>query len=234
MNITDHLLKMDPSLHEFAEGNWQQPIGPQDARGAGAFTSFNDAGLECETGELLYSFVRMLKPAHVLETGTHWGIGASYMGMALRDNGKGHLDTLEFLPEIHTRACQRIYGAMMLQNIVTCHLGDAAMFDPGDKQYGLILLDTEPQTRFAELIKYMPYLAPGGYVFIHDLNRGMFQGEAQRVHPDHPEQPYWPYGPLPEQIKAWVKDGQLRPFHFDNPRGLTGFYKPTNEDYQWL
>ena len=234
MSITDRLLDLDRTLEIHEEGHWNIPYSHMP----GEFTSFNDAGLECETGELLYSFVRMLKPRWVLETGTHWGVGASYMGMALKDNGKGQLDTIEFLPEIHTRACERIYGAMKLDGIVRCHLGDVAKFDPyqnsvgfGGSQYGIILLDTEPQIRFAELIKFFPYLLPGGFVFIHDLHRHMAQVGQN---PDHPNEPLWPWGPLPQQIKDWVKDGQLRPFHFSTPRGLTGFYKPSRGDYQWL
>ncbi len=238
MDITARLQRLDPTLCLYFEGDWKMPA---EGESPGKFLSFNDAGLECETGELLYSFIRMLKPDHVLETGTHVGIGASYMGKALQDNEKGHLDTVEFLPEIHLRACERIYGAMKLAGIVTCHLGDVANFNPyigegrssdSPWQYQMILLDTEPQTRFAELIKFMPFLEPGGYVFIHDLGRHMAQ--VQAVHPDHPETPYWPWGPLPQQIKDWVKDGQLRPFHFENPRGLTGFYKPSSQDYKWV
>lgn len=237
MNITSELLRRDPSLSVYWEGDWKNPIKIEDSPNA-RYASFNDAGLECETGELLYGFIRMLKPAHVLETGTHVGIGASYMGMALKHNGKGQLDTIEFLRDLHERACQRIYGAMMLQNIVMCHLGDAAAFDPRDHAdpakgailYQMILLDTEPQLRFAELVRFMPYLAPGGYVFIHDLHRHM--GQVQRTHPDHPEMPFWPWGEVPDQIKQWVNDDHLRPFHFANPRGLTGFYKPHEGDWK--
>ena len=228
MTITQRLMELDPTLVEFTEGHWNDVDADKMP---GDFSSFNDAGLECETGEFMYAMIRLLKPDRVLETGTHVGVGASYMGMALKDNGKGHLDTIEFLPELHYKALQRLYGAMKLGVIITNHYGDAAKFDPGNKMYEFILLDTEPQIRFAELIKFFPYLLPGGFVFIHDLHRHMAQVGQN---PDHPNEPLWPWGPLPQQIKDWVKDGQLRPFHFSTPRGLTGFYKPSSEDYQWL
>ncbi len=225
-------MQLDPTLVEHAEGHWDMPaVGVLTP---GDFSSFNDAGLECETGEFMYSMIRLLKPDRVLETGTHVGVGASYMGMALKDNGKGHLDTIEFLPELHMQACRRIYEIMKLKDQVTCHFGDVKNFPPPaspDEMYGFILLDTEPQIRFAELIKFMPYLLPGGFVFIHDLHRHMAQVGQN---PDHPNELLWPWGPLPQQIKDWVKDGQLRPFHFSTPRGLTGFYKPSSEDYKWL
>lgn len=226
MNITKLLLQLDPTLKRFNEGHWQEDYIDVAGPGTVGFSSFNDAGLECETGEFMYGLVRVLKPYHVLETGTHWGIGASYMGLALKENMHGHLDTIEFLPEIHRRAVERI-ETVGLNQVVTCHFGDARAFEPGDKQYGLILLDTEPQTRFEELLRYYPYLMPGGFLFIHDLHRHMHQ----IPHEEHGFA--WPFGPIPEAMRALVIDGKLRPMHFPTPRGLTGFYKPSSEDFVW-
>lgn len=221
MDVTKRLQELDPSLEEHNEGFWKEPLRPIE----GGFTSFNDAGVECETGEFLYAMVRMLKPDHVLETGTHWGIGASYMGQALKDNHKGHLDTVEFLPEIRDRAMKRI-DELGLSSWVTCHFGDVARFE-ATVPYKLILLDTEPQTRFAELIKFMPSLEPGGFVFIHDLHQHMHQVENK----EHGFA--WPFGPVRQEMKTFVAIDQLRPFHIETPRGLTGFYKPHPNDYKW-
>lgn len=222
MNITKRLQEIDSSLVRHNEGAWSEPFNKSKL----GFSSFNDAGVEIETGEFLYSMVRLLKPKNVLETGTHWGIGAAYMGQALKDNNQGQLNTIEFLPEIHARAKQRM-SDLDLDNIVTCQLIDAREFNPVDNIYQLILLDTEPQTRFEELIKFFDNLAPGGFVFIHDLHRHMHQ----IPNADHGFA--WPFGEIPAKIKEWVKDGDLRPFHFPTPRGLTGFYKPSSSDYKW-
>lgn len=217
MNITDLLLKLDNTLSLHNEGEWGNTVSQ--------YSAFNDAGLECEVGEFFYSMVRILKPANVLETGTHWGIGASYMGLALRDNGMGHLDTLEFLPEINARAKERI-TKLGLQDYVTCHLVDAAEYAPNVK-YQMALLDTEPQTRFAEAVRFFDRLDAGAFVFIHDLHRHMHQIDNI----DHGFA--WPYGPVPELLKGLVVSDQLRPFHFNTPRGLTGFYKTSPGDYIW-
>lgn len=217
MNITSQLLQLDNTLVLHNEGEWSRTIS--------YYSAFNDAGVECETGEFLYSMVRILKPENVLETGTHWGIGASYLGMGLFYNNRGHLDTLEFLPEIHKVASGRIVK-LGLSNFVTCHLGDARLFIPSHS-YKLIFLDTEPQTRFGELIRFYDYLEPGGFVFIHDLHQHMHQIE-------NTEHGFaWPFGPIPEYVKELVKSGQLRPFHFETPRGLTGFYRIHESDYKW-
>lgn len=223
MNVTQRLQEIDPTLILHNEGHWNEPLDPTKF----GYTSFNDAGVETETGEFLYSMARMLKPNHVLETGTHWGVGAAYMGQALKDNNHGMLDTIEFLPEIHKRAQERI-AQLGLAGHVTCHFGDVARFEPAPNvMYKLILLDTEPQTRFAEMIKFEPLLEPGGFLFIHDLHQHMHQIE-------NTEHGFaWPYGRLPFEIKQLVTKGQLRPFHFPTPRGLTGFYKIHPVDFIW-
>lgn len=221
MNITQRLLELDPTLSRHNEGAWDKPFDPSLA----SYSSFNDAGIEVETGEFLYAFIRLLKPERVLETGTHWGIGASYMGMALKDNNFGTMTTVEFLPEIHARAKARI-KALGLEEQVYCKLLDVKDLIP-ERPYKLILLDTEPQTRFSELVKFYPHLEPGGFVFIHDLHQHMHQV------PNEEHGFAWPYGPLPEEVKELVRQDKLRPFHFETPRGLTGFYKVHPNDYVW-
>jgi hypothetical protein len=88
-------------------------------------------------------------------------------------------------------------------------------------------LDTEPQTRFGELVRFYDYLYDGGFFFIHDLNRHMGQVENE----EHGFA--WPRGQIPEAIKDWVKHDHLRPIYFDTPRGFMGFYKPSEADYKW-
>lgn len=217
-------MELDKTLIRHNEGFWQEPYDPSKT----GFSSFNDAGIEIETGEFLYAMTRLLKPDRVLETGTHIGVGMAYMGMALKDNNKGLLDTLEFLQPHYSRAIER-REALGLDDVVDCFLTDAALFQPlGTGKYQLILLDTEPQTRFAELIKYNVYLDEGGFVFIHDLHRHMHQINNE----EHGFA--WPYGKLPEEIKLLVQTGVLRPFHFSTPRGLTGFYKVSKDDYKFF
>lgn len=235
MDITKRLQELDPTLILHNEGAWDKPLQPETT----GYTSFNDAGIETETGEFLYAMVRLLKPERVLETGTHIGVGAAYMGQALKDNKRGVLDTIEFLPEIYNRAKKRIED-LKLESQVNLYFGDVASWQvPGDNtgseqhfgsnpvSYKLILLDTEPQTRFNELVKFEPFLEEGGFVFIHDLHNHMHQI------PNEEHGFAWPFGAIPQGMKALVAGGKLRPFHFPTPRGLTGFYKVSEKDYKW-
>lgn len=217
MTITRELLEKDITLQVHNEGEWNNTISD--------FSAFNDAGLECEVGEFLYGFLRVLKPENVLETGTHVGVGASYLGQALKDNEKGHLDTIEFLPENFKQARERI-ERVGLSSYVTCHFGDVANFEPIVK-YDFILLDTEPQTRFAEFIKFFPYLKEGGYIFIHDLHRHLHQI------PNEEHGFAWPFGIMPKHITDMVLGGSVSVFHLPTPRGITGFYKVSDLDYKF-
>ncbi|MBU1110797.1 class I SAM-dependent methyltransferase [Patescibacteria group bacterium] len=237
MTITKELQEKDTSLVVHNEGEWNKTTSE--------YTAFNDAGIECEVGEFLYGFLRVLKPEFVLETGTHVAVGASYLGMALKDNNKGHLDTVEFLPVIYVEAKRRI-EKMGLQDFVECHFGDVKDFKipedwrgsnatiqetiGGDQptiKYDFILLDTEPQTRFAEFIKFFPHLKEGGYIFIHDLHRHMHQI------PNEEHGFAWPFGKIPAPISQLVLDGSVCVFHLPTPRGLTGFYKVSESDYNF-
>lgn len=219
MDITKRLLNLDPTLSLHNEGEWSNTQS--------LYNAFNDAGVECEVGEFLYSMVRITKPKYVLETGTHWGIGASYMGLGLKDNGFGKLITIEYLPEIRNVALERIkrigisdFVESLLENAIT-------YIPPADMRFDLALFDTEPQTRFHELIRNYEYMNPGSFMFIHDLHPHM-----QQI--DNEEHGYaWPFGVMPGMINQQVRLGSLRPFHFRTPRGLTGFYKVAEDDYKF-
>ena len=196
---------------------------PSDSR----YKMFNDGGVEVEVGEFLYSLVRMIKPTVILETGTHHGISAAYMGMALRDNAtSGLLTTLEFLPENY-KIANDLFALLELKGgYVNSILVDAADYRTST-QLDLVFLDTEPQTRFAELLKFYDNVKPGGFILIHDLHPHLHQI------PNEEHGFAWPYGKLPSEIINLVKQDLLRVVHFRTPRGLTMFYKPGDEDYDF-
>jgi len=86
--------------------------------------------------------------------------------------------------------------------------------------------------------KYEVIVAPNMFGGILSDLGAMLQGglsfAAQgNINPDHPEFKSWPFGDLPQEIKNWVKDGMLRPFHLPNPRGMIGFYKTRMDEYKW-
>jgi len=200
------------------------PLPTYDENG---YRSYNSGGVEREVGELLYAFAKILKPLNILDLGTHKGISAAYFGLACQENEKGIVHTVEFDPA-HYQEAQNLWNSMGVDKNIhqyKCKVEDLVV----SCTYDLILIDTEPSTRFAELERFYPYLEPGGYVFIHDLNGHLSQLPSSN--PDHPEFG-WPYGELSERLKNMLKDREMIPFSFRNPRGLTGFYKPRLDDYE--
>lgn len=189
------------------------------------FEAFNDAGIECEVGDFLYGMTRILKPDRVLETGTHQGMSTLYIGYALQANKQGIVDTLEFIPE-HYQTADQTFKRAGLTEYINNMQGDVRKFIPEQNtMYDMILLDTEPQFRFQELVRFEQYLQQGGFLFIHDLHRHM----GQRPNEEHGFA--WPWGKIPAFMSAEITEGRLRPFHFNTPRGLTGFYKVHEGDF---
>ena len=173
---------------------------------------FNSGGVETETGEFLYGFVRMTKPSRILETGTHKGISSMYMAKALEENKKGHLLTLELFQENINEAAA-LWAEMDVQGRITC-LKQSSLEYKLEGQVDLLFLDSEPQHRFDEFVNFYPRLKPGGFIFIHDLHPNLGRDAAQG---------HW--ADFREKIGVWMKDHSLQTFTFRTPRGFTVFQK---------
>lgn len=205
----------------------KEPV-PEALNYGNSYKMWNDGSVECEVGELLYGLVRILKPKNILETGTYKGFSAAYMATGLRDNGFGFLTTIEY-NKVMIQKAEKLWIELGLTNFIQQVQGYSLNFDTGTKFYELLFLDTEPEYRFKELVKFYPNLSPGGYALIHDLSRDMSQHTHNQ---DHKEVDPWPFGPISQEMQNWLKDGDLVKFHFPNPRGLTGFYKTHSGDYK--
>ncbi len=219
MNITDYFIEKSNGLIKKVPEYRDEGLG---------YTAFNDGSVECEVGEFLYSMVRILKPRYVLETGTYKGISSSYIAQGLKDNQTGFLNTLE-IEQQHIDTSKQLWNSLDLIKWINSYKINSREFEP-KYNYELMFLDSEPPFRFSELVKFYSFLTEGGYVFIHDAPLSLCQGN---VNPDHPEIKSWPFGDLPQEIKDWVKDEKLKPFHLPNPRGMIGFYKTRKNEYKW-
>lgn len=216
-NITDYLFEKGKGIIE------RKPEVTD-----GRYEMADDGGVELCVGELLYGLIRAIKPQAVLSTGIYTGVSDMYIGQALLDNGFGTSDALEFEPK-HIERAKKLWMQVGVDKVINEHLTSSLEFTP-NRNYDFMFLDTEPQIRLHELVKFFPYLNLGGYFGIHDLHRHMGQNV---YNPDHPDMPHWPWGEIPQQIKQWVREDKLRVIHFPSPRGLTFMYKTNPEDYKW-
>lgn len=186
----------------------------------------DDGAVEIEIGEFLFGLVKAIKPNKVLTTGVYTGISDLFIAGALKENGFGHSDAIEFESK-HIERAKTLWSRFAVNEYITTHHMSSLDFKP-EGDYELIFIDTEPNIRFQELVNFYTNLIPGGFVGIHDLPRNFCQGN---INPDHPEIPSWPFGPLPQKIRWWLKDRSLVPFHLPTPRGMVWFYKPRGDDY---
>lgn len=193
MNISDEItqrlgLKM---VNEYVtEGPWKM---------------WDQGSAEVECLEFFYALVRMMKPEHILETGSHVGLSGAYIALGLRDNARGHLDSIEWTESYMDQAKEK-WAKLELDDFITPHSMSSLEFKPKE-QYDLVFLDTEPQTRFKELDYYWNDIKPGGIIILHDLHSEM--GISSGVWHNR------------ELIEPKIKNHQLTVVPFYTPRGLT-------------
>lgn len=216
----------------------------------GPYQMFNDGGVEVEVGEFLYGLVRMFKPKRILETGTHMGISSSYIAMALRDNqmfggqmpdldplsgrfgstiGRGvHADsdfvTLE-ISESNIAISKKLWSTVLggcLTSYINSVRCESLNYHPTG-EFDMLFLDSEPQLRFDEFVKFWPQVRPGGIILIHDLHPHL--GHSGTINTDHPNEPDWPYGDPRPKLGPFITRHEVQTMSFPTPRGLTFFQK---------
>lgn len=116
--------------------------------------------------DLLYGWVRATKPELVVEVGTYRGTTARRIGEALQKNSRGKLITIEISPEHHGQAANSCINLP-----VECILADANTLIGAYENIGLLLIDGD-HTRYEEVELWLPYVADGGFIFIHDALKG--------------------------------------------------------------
>jgi len=194
-------------------------VQPEITPGCDNFSMFNDAGTEVEVSEWLYAMVKMIKPDLVLETGTHVGVSSTYIAKALQDNNRGRLITFEIIDE-HYASAPLLFADVGVTHLIDHHKLDAQKFDPTGLSFDILFLDSEPNLRFDEFLKFWPFLRDGGFIIIHDLNESI--GHSDNVHNGMYD---WPYGDFRDKIGSFILSHQVQTIAFPTPRGLTMFQK---------
>jgi len=132
------------------------------------WTSTDPQSTEIEVSELVAAFVRAMQPEYVVETGTCVGQTAQIIGMALRENGHGRLDTIETDDE---RA--EFSRARCADLPVTVHVLSSLDFTPA-RPIDFAWLDSRTELRVPEFERFRPHFSPWAIVGFHDT--GPHQG----------------------------------------------------------
>lgn len=204
---------------DFLSKTNQLIVQPEISPGNHGFEMFNDAGTEVEVSEYLWATMRIIKPDLVLETGTHKGISSSYIARALEDNHRGKLITFEIILQ-HYQSAKSLWNDLGLSHRIDARLEDALQFNAEGLAFDILFLDSEPQLRFNEFVKFYPYLRPGGLILIHDLNQNL--GHHGMTHHGIYD---WPYGDFREKLGPYIKSNDIQTLSFSTPRGLSIFQK---------
>lgn len=192
------------------------------------YRMFNTGGVEVEVGEFLYSLVHLIKAKRILETGTHLGISSVYMGQAIKElKNEGSIITLEVIPQLRDEAL-KLFQKLELENIITSILHDSRTYTlPSiSEELDILFLDSEPQYRFDEFLKYWNFVKPNGLILIHDMNNKIgHTGTFTQIKEDSVPIYDWPYGDFREKIGPLISKHEVQIISFQTPRGLTIFQK---------
>jgi hypothetical protein len=123
---------------------------------------FDGFTAEVEVLDFLHALVRMTKPDRVIETGTWFGRSAIAIASALRDNGSGHLWTMEQSDEVAEVALSNIEQAN-LGEFITLRVAQSLEIGAGQEPYDF-LFDSNVSFRATEF-KELYELKKGSTVF---------------------------------------------------------------------
>jgi predicted O-methyltransferase YrrM len=209
MDITDYILERTSRINTCPEVTLTPP----------GFSMFNSGGVEVEVGEFLYSLVRLIKPGFIVETGTHLGISSLYMALALSKNVKGSIWTYEVIPELQASA-KELWKDLSISIFIRSILQPSLEAEVPPCPIDILFLDSEPQFRFDEFLKFWEHVIPGGLIIIHDLHPSLgHHGETYHGIYD------WPYGDFRTKIGPFIKSHQVQTISLPTPRGITIFQK---------
>jgi predicted O-methyltransferase YrrM len=165
---------------------------------ARVWSMFDGFTAEVEVLDLLMVLTRLVKPSHVLETGTWLGLSSCAIAHGLVANGFGRLTTLEVNAEAHRVALEHLahYG---LASVVDAKLVPSLEFVPDDS-YDMALFDSELALRVPEFRRFRSSLKDGALVIFHDTARH--------------------HGVVIEGVRALIREGAITGVDLPTPRGV--------------
>lgn len=160
------------------------------------WSMFDGWSIEVETIEFLYALIRLTKPGYCVETGTWLGRSAEAIGLALLQNGRGMLDTIEHDSEI--ASATRKYLASQ-KSVIEVHTLSSLEFTPRHL-IDFLLLDSDSAIRVAELERFRRYLIPDALIIFPHTRINTSQVE--------------------HMVMPYIYAGILNAVSFATPRGM--------------
>jgi predicted O-methyltransferase YrrM len=123
---------------------------------------------EVEVLDFLKTIVTTIKPQLVVETGTFLGHGTVKLAEGVKENGFGRVITVEFDPEIRSRALRR-FDASGLSRWIESRL-ESSLDTVIEGEIDLLYSDSHLANREAEIRRLLPQLNRRGLLIIHDAS----------------------------------------------------------------
>jgi hypothetical protein len=139
---------------------------PVNGRPARLWSMYDGNTAETEVLDLMLTLTRLVKPTHVIETGTWLGLMSCAIARGLIANGFGDLTTLEIDPAVHRSACATIADSGC-GAVVDARCISSMEFTP-DRVYDMAVFDSETHLRLHEFRRFKPWLKDGALVIFHD------------------------------------------------------------------
>jgi len=135
------------------------------------FHSFDAGSTEIEFLNLIHALIIATKPLRCLETGTFLGMGAICIAHALRENGTGHLTTLEKDPQLCDKARAALQQSGMSDLVSVICTDSLSFIDNLDDPIDFAFIDSHPSIRHKELSKLINNGILNGLAVCHDTSR---------------------------------------------------------------
>ncbi|MCP3804616.1 class I SAM-dependent methyltransferase [Allokutzneria sp. A3M-2-11 16] len=154
---------------ERLQASWPADLASVTAREKADIAAEVVMPISARGGRLLYSLVRAIRPARVVEFGTSFGISALHLAAAVRDNGSGHVITTELNAD-KAASARETFAEAGLDDLITVLLGDARDTLAGEEPVDFVLLDGWKDLCLPVLRLLEPRLAPGTLVVADDVD----------------------------------------------------------------
>ena len=150
---------------------------------------FGCGPIEVETGWLLYSLVRRIKPKTIVQTGTHLGYSSAWMAIALAET---HRDYPHLSGHLWSWDCGD-YDKKPLSLMTHLGVQEYTTFITADSKTGdvpeectpidFLFLDADhaAESVVAEFERFGPYLSPGALIGFHDTRLDPREAEGVRL-----------------------------------------------------
>jgi len=138
---------------------------------------YDEQTAEFEVLQFLQALVRTVKPKLIVETGSYRGIAACYIGMALKEVGRGRLITCEInhnMHEVVMRQCKDVLDVVECRNCSSLEMKVEGTID-------ILFADSEPEIRVSEIAHFWDQLTASSLIVVHDVNSGPHLGQRKRV-----------------------------------------------------